>query len=100
MVKQKPCRLRSTNTIMSRMCLLQVDLLPKGTDTAAVTEWLLATAGHRRLNVVNAHLVGSPAGQGVSEVASAILRDRKGRSVYVLGAANVGKSSFIRALVR
>ncbi|KAL0044056.1 hypothetical protein WJX82_006266 [Trebouxia sp. C0006] len=78
----------------------KVDLLPKGTDTAAVTEWLLATAGHRRLNVVNAHLVGSPAGQGVSEVASAILRDRKGRSVYVLGAANVGKSSFIRALVR
>ncbi|DBA83038.1 TPA: hypothetical protein ACH3X1_006811 [Trebouxia sp. C0004] len=78
----------------------KVDLLPKGTDTAAVTEWLLATAGHRRLNVVNAHLVGNPAGQGISEVASAILRDRKGRSVYVLGAANVGKSSFIRALVR
>ena len=99
-VKQKPCRLCPITTVTPRMWLLQVDLLPKGTDTAAVTEWLLATAGHRRLNVVNAHLVGSPAGQGISEVASAILRDRKGRSVYVLGAANVGKSSFIRALVR
>lgn len=77
-----------------------MDLLPKGTDPAAIIEWLLATAGHRRLNVVNAYLVGSPAGQGVPEVASAILRDRKGRSVYVLGAANVGKSSFIRALVK
>ncbi len=99
-IKQTPCRLCLVVTVMPRMWLLQVDLLPKGTDTAAVTEWLLATAGHRRLNVVNAHLVGSPAGQGVSEVASAILRDRKGRSVYVLGAANVGKSSFIRAIVR
>lgn len=99
-IKQKSCRLCPIDTVMPRMWLLQVDLLPKGTDTAAVTEWLLATAGHRRLNVVNAHLVGSPAGQGVSDVASAILRDRKGRSVYVLGAANVGKSSFIRALIR
>ena len=80
--------------------MLQVDLLPKGTDTAAVKDWLLATAGHRRLNVVNAHLVGSPSGQGVTKVASALLRERKGRDVYVLGAANVGKSSFIRALVK
>lgn len=79
---------------------MQADLLPKGVDTAAVKDWLLATAGHRRLNVVNAHLVGSPTGQGISEVASALLRERKGRDVYVLGAANVGKSSFIRALVK
>ncbi|KAL3152747.1 hypothetical protein ABBQ38_012336 [Trebouxia sp. C0009 RCD-2024] len=78
----------------------KVDLLPKGSDVPAVRDWLLAIAGHRRLNVVNAHLVGSPTGQGVSEVASALLRERKGRDVYVLGAANVGKSSFIRALVK
>ena len=77
-----------------------MDLLPKGTDSTAVKDWLLATAGHRRLNVVSAHLVGSPTGQGVSEVASALLSERKGRDVYVLGAANVGKSSFIRAVVK
>lgn len=79
---------------------IQADLLPKGANQVAVKDWLLATAGHRRLNVVNAHLVGSPSGQGVSEVASALLRERKGRDVYVIGAANVGKSSFIRALVK
>ena len=79
---------------------MQADLLPRGVDAVAVRDWLLATAGHRRLNVVNAHLVGSPTGQGISKVASALLRERKGRDVYVLGAANVGKSSFIRALVK
>ena len=84
----------------SKAHFLQADLLPNNTDLAKVEDWLLATAGHRRLNVVSAHLVGSPAGQGVLQTASAILRDRKGRSVYVMGAANVGKSSFIRALVK
>lgn len=31
---------------------------------------------------------------------AAIRRERRGRDVYVMGAANVGKSAFIRALVR
>ena len=77
-----------------------MDLLPKGTDEEAVTEWLRATAGYRRLNVVESFVVGSPKGQGIGKVASAVLRERKGRDVYVLGAANVGKSSFVRALVK
>lgn len=82
------------------VCGLQMDLLPKGTKDSAVTDWLLATAGYRRLNVVDAFVVGSPKGLGIGQVASAVLRERKGRDVYVLGAANVGKSSFVRALVR
>ena len=79
---------------------LQADLLPKGTDLSAVTDWLLDIAAFRRLRVVNAFLVGSPKGQGLDQVASAMLRERRGRDVYVLGAANVGKSSFVRALMR
>jgi nitric-oxide synthase len=31
---------------------------------------------------------------------AAIRRERRGRDVYVMGAANVGKSAFIRALVK
>ena len=77
-----------------------MDLLPKGTDPSAITEWLQATASYRCLNVVDAFVVGSPKGQGIAKVASAVLCERKGRDVYVLGAANVGKSSFVRALVR
>lgn len=31
---------------------------------------------------------------------SKICRERKGRDVYVVGAANVGKSAFVRAMLR
>lgn len=37
---------------------------------------------------------------GVPFVASKIAKERKGRDVYVIGAANVGKSAFVRAMLR
>ncbi len=36
----------------------------------------------------------------MSRAASSIRRERRGRDVYVIGAANVGKSAFIRSLVK
>ena len=36
------------------------------------------------------------AGKGIAEVVKAIRIERKGRDVYVMGAANVGKSAFVR----
>ncbi len=44
--------------------------------------------------------VSSKSGAGVPAAVAAIRRERRGRDVYVMGAANVGKSAFIRALVR
>ena len=79
---------------------LQLDLLPKGTQEPAVLEWLLRTAEYRRVHPISAHLVSSRTGANVSAAASAILVERKGRDIYILGAANVGKSAFVRALVR
>lgn len=37
---------------------------------------------------------------GVSAVTGKICRERKGRDVYVIGAANVGKSAFVRAMLK
>ena len=34
--------------------------------------------------------------QGVAEAVATIRKERRGRDVYVLGAANVGKSAFVR----
>ena len=79
--------------------MLQADLLPRGTDLAAVAVWLQDTAMHKRLNAMGTCLVSSRTQQGVSEAASAILRERRGRDVYILGAANVGKSAFIRSAI-
>ncbi len=36
----------------------------------------------------------------MSSAVSKICRERKGRDVFVVGAANVGKSAFVRAMLR
>lgn len=36
------------------------------------------------------------AGEGIAEVAKAVRVERRGRDVYIMGAANVGKSAFVR----
>ena len=78
----------------------KVDLLPRGTDLGAVGEWLVDSAAARRVSAVSAHLVSSRTGDGVGAAVASIRRERKGRDTYVMGAANVGKSAFIRALVK
>jgi hypothetical protein len=50
--------------------------------------------------VTSTHLVSSRSGEGVPAVAAKIGRERRGRDVFVVGAANVGKSAFVRALLR
>ena len=76
------------------------DLLPRGTDPGAVMDWLAAAAAFRRLSVAGVRLVSARSGAGVGEAAAALRRERRGRDVFVVGAANVGKSAFIRALVK
>ena len=75
------------------------DLLPKGTDMQRVLDWLQSIADRKRLRIAGLHIVSCTKGEGIQRVAAQIVRTRKGRDVYVLGAANVGKSSFIRALL-
>ncbi|KAL4452721.1 hypothetical protein ABPG75_008383 [Micractinium tetrahymenae] len=78
----------------------KVDLLPPGIDPAAVADWLKAAAAFKRISAVSVHLVSAKSGAGVPAAVAAIRRERRGRNVYVMGAANVGKSAFIRSLVR
>ena len=48
-----------------------------------------------RLNVLGVHLLSAKTGAGVADAARDVMLSRTGRDVYVLGAANVGKSKFI-----
>jgi GTP-binding protein EngB required for normal cell division len=50
--------------------------------------------------VSSAHLVSSHSGEGIAAVTSKLCRERKGRDVFVVGAANVGKSAFVRAMLK
>ncbi|XP_038683754.1 NO-associated protein 1, chloroplastic/mitochondrial [Tripterygium wilfordii] len=81
------------------LVVTKVDLLPKGTDLNCVGDWVVEATTKKKLNVLSVHLTSSKSLVGVTGVASEIQLEKKGRDVYILGSANVGKSAFINALL-
>jgi nitric-oxide synthase len=79
------------------LLVTKADLLPRGLDEAALAEWIEAEVGFRRLSLVGLHLVSSKRGDGLRAAVRDMAVLRTGRDVVVVGAANVGKSTFIRA---
>ncbi|XP_058205392.1 NO-associated protein 1, chloroplastic/mitochondrial isoform X2 [Rhododendron vialii] len=82
------------------LVVTKVDLLPKGTDFNCVGDWVVEATMKKKLNVVSVHLTSSKSLVGIAGVVSEIQREKKGRDVYILGSANVGKSAFINALLK
>ena len=78
----------------------KMDLLPSGTDPADVHDWLCSGLAFKRIATEAVHIVSSRTGDGVAEAVATVRQLRLGRDVYIMGAANVGKSSFVRALVK
>lgn len=105
----------------------KVDLLPKGTDKERVLRWLEDFIAFKKLNCLGVHLVSnktgmagihasttllsssccvfrtfweSAAGAGFDQACASILSQRLGRDVYIIGAANVGKSAFVRRMLK
>lgn len=81
----------------------KVDLLPKNYKPSRVEGWIeheCSAIGLR--DFAGIHLVSSTKGTGVKLLLADALRIAKRRrsDVYVVGAANVGKSSFINQLIR
>ncbi|GAQ87348.1 Nitric oxide synthase [Klebsormidium nitens] len=77
----------------------KVDLLPADTDLEAVADWVWEATVRKKLKPISLHVISSLTGAGLPSLAANIQRERQGRDVYVLGAANVGKSAFINALL-
>lgn len=83
------------------LVLTKVDLLPRGTDLDALKAWVeTEVTGKRKLTLAGVVCVSSRKGVGMREAVGAMFSNRKGRDVYVLGSANVGKSTFIRAALK
>ncbi|KAF9600622.1 hypothetical protein IFM89_011205 [Coptis chinensis] len=82
------------------LVVTKVDLLPKGTDFNCVGDWVVEATTKKKLNVISVHLTSSKSLVGITGVISEIQKEKKGRDVYILGAANVGKSAFINALLK
>lgn len=84
------------------MAVNKVDLLPKDYKKARVERWVRAECGTLGLrNIAAVHMVSSMRGTGVEDVLADAVRMARGRrcDIYVVGAANVGKSSFINRVV-
>jgi len=79
------------------LLVTKADLLPAGTDAPALARWVEEEVAFRRLSLAGLHLVSAASGEGMEAAVRDMAAQRRGRDVYVVGAANVGKSSFIRA---
>ncbi|PHT52962.1 NO-associated protein 1, chloroplastic/mitochondrial [Capsicum baccatum] len=81
------------------LVITKVDLLPKETDLNCIGDWVVEATMKKKLNVLSVHLTSSKSLVGIAGVVSEIQKEKKGRDVYILGSANVGKSAFITALL-
>ncbi|KAA8498098.1 protein YqeH [Porphyridium purpureum] len=74
------------------------DLMPRMDDYDM--RYLKWRASQRKINVISAHAVSAMTGYGVIGLAETILRELGGKDIFVVGAANVGKSTLVRALAQ
>ena len=85
------------NVIASTPVILAVnkcDLLPRvGRHELG---YMKARARKRGINCIDAHAVSARTGEGIVGLAEAVLNQLGGRDVFVVGAANVGKSSLVK----
>ncbi|XP_027354638.1 NO-associated protein 1, chloroplastic/mitochondrial isoform X2 [Abrus precatorius] len=82
------------------LVVTKVDLLPRDTDLNCIGDWVVEATTRKKLNVLSVHLTSSKSLVGITGVISEIQKEKKGRDVYILGSANVGKSAFINALLK
>ncbi|MDY0405509.1 ribosome biogenesis GTPase YqeH [Virgibacillus sp. 179-BFC.A HS] len=78
----------------------KVDLLPKSTNKQKLKQWLRTTVNDYGIKVKDVFLVSSVKGDGIDELADALDMYRNNKDVYVVGATNVGKSTFINRLIK
>ena len=77
----------------------KLDLLPKSVKQNKVKQWLFKMLKAKGIKVKDILLISAIKNQGVEETASRIDELRNGKDVYIVGATNVGKSTFINKLI-
>ncbi|MFT4412713.1 ribosome biogenesis GTPase YqeH [Fredinandcohnia humi] len=78
----------------------KVDLLPKSLKQNKLINWMKDASKELGLKPVDVYLISAEKGIGIKEVAEAIEHYRYGKDVYIVGATNVGKSTFINRLIK
>ncbi|KGA98474.1 GTPase [Alkalihalobacillus alcalophilus ATCC 27647 = CGMCC 1.3604] len=78
----------------------KVDLLPKSFKRNKLINWLKKSAKELGLRPVDVCLMSAAKGESVIEIAATIDKLRQGKDVYIVGATNVGKSTFINKMIQ
>jgi len=81
------------------LAINKIDLLPGNDELGYEVRYLKQRAEKiGTQNVLGAYGVSATIGEGVYELALAVLRNLRGNDVFIVGAANVGKSTLVRQL--
>lgn len=76
----------------------KIDLLPRPVLHGDLNYMKRRVQSRGLRNLMGAHAVSAKTGEGIADLAEHLLRDLGGRDVFVVGAANVGKSSLVKSL--
>ena len=77
----------------------KLDLLPKSVKQNKIKKWLFKMLKAKGIKVKDILLISAIKNHGIEEAAARIDELRNGKDVYIIGATNVGKSTFINKLI-
>lgn len=77
----------------------KLDLLPKSVKQNKIKQWLFKMLKAKGIKVKDILLISAIKNHGIEEAATRIDELRNGKDVYIIGATNVGKSTFINKLI-
>lgn len=78
----------------------KVDVLPKSLKRSKIKDWMRQTANLAGLRPIDVALTSGKNGDDVPALMDLIEKYREGRSVYVVGVTNVGKSTLINQIIK
>lgn len=77
----------------------KLDLLPKSVKQNKIKQWLFKMLKAKGIKVKDILLISAIKNHRIEEAAARIDELRNGKDVYIIGATNVGKSTFINKLI-
>eukprot|EP00871_Galdieria_phlegrea_P003303 jgi/Galph1/3974/GphlegSOOS_G2591.1 len=81
------------------LCVNKIDLLPDGVDCQQLIPWINRTLSRYQVtNIEKIHFVSAVTGKGIESLRKQLLQIPRGKRIFVVGSANVGKSSVLNKL--
>lgn len=78
----------------------KMDVYPSSVSVTKIVTYVQTILAKWKINVIDIVPMSVKNGQDPYRIFQTILDQRAGRNIYIMGAANVGKSSFINAILR